>query len=330
MRPYESDGLTAYRQLPMVVVLPEHHRAGRGNPALLPPRGHQGGAARRRHLAVGRRAAACRRRAARHGQIQPHPRDRFRQPRRGGGAGRHQSGGVERGRKRRLLLRARPVLADRLYHRRQYRGKLRRHALPEIRHDHQQRARLRDRADDRRDAAHRRQALGRAGLRPSRPDHRLGGPARRGHRSDRAHLEEAGDRARGTDRLSRARRTPAQCVSAHHRRRHHPRRHGDDGRAGDSCRRRVHACRLSARRRGAAHRRARRTRGRGRSPDHAHRADRQGLQRDLGKVSNSEEERNCSGPGARRPFQRSGASRPITTAWTAPSRARNCRWCCTA
>ena len=38
MRPYESDGLTAYRQLPMVVVLPEYHRSGRARAALLPPR----------------------------------------------------------------------------------------------------------------------------------------------------------------------------------------------------------------------------------------------------------------------------------------------------
>ena len=47
----------------------------------------------------------------------------------------------------RLLLRARSVVADRLLDRRQRRGKFRRRALPEIRHDHQQRAGLRDRAD---------------------------------------------------------------------------------------------------------------------------------------------------------------------------------------
>ena len=65
----------------------------------------------------------------------------------------------------RLLLRARSVLADRLHHRRQRRGEFRRRALPEIRHDHQQRARLRDRADHRRGAAARRQASRRRGLR---------------------------------------------------------------------------------------------------------------------------------------------------------------------
>ena len=45
------------------------------------------------------------------------------------------------GRARRLLLRARSVLADRLHHRRQRGGEFRRRALPEIRPDHQQRAR---------------------------------------------------------------------------------------------------------------------------------------------------------------------------------------------
>ena len=67
MRPYESDGLTAYRQLPLVVVLPETTDQVAAGAALLPRQRHQGGAARRRHLAVRRRAAAGRRRAARHG-----------------------------------------------------------------------------------------------------------------------------------------------------------------------------------------------------------------------------------------------------------------------
>ena len=52
---------------------------------------------------------------------------------------------------------------------------------------------------------------------------------------------------------------------AHHRRRHHSGRHGDDGPAGDPRRRGIRPCRLSARRRGAADRRARRAAGRGRS-----------------------------------------------------------------
>ena len=36
MRPFESDGLTAYRQLPMVVVLPSTTAAGLAGAALLP------------------------------------------------------------------------------------------------------------------------------------------------------------------------------------------------------------------------------------------------------------------------------------------------------
>ena len=78
MRAFETDGLTAYRQLPLVVVLPETDRAGgRGARAYLPRAQHQGRAARRRHLAVGRRAAARRRRAAGHEPLQPHPRHRL-------------------------------------------------------------------------------------------------------------------------------------------------------------------------------------------------------------------------------------------------------------
>ena len=114
------------------------HRAGRGRASLLPRQWRPRGAARRRHLAVRRRAAARGRRAAWHGQVQPHPRDRLRQPRRRGRARRHQSRHQHGGRRQRLLLRARSVVADRLHHRRQRRGEFRRRALPEIRHDHQQ------------------------------------------------------------------------------------------------------------------------------------------------------------------------------------------------
>ena len=67
MRPYESDGLTAYRQLPMVVVLPETTEQVAAVLRYCHDNGIKRGAARRRHLAVRRRAAARRRRAARHG-----------------------------------------------------------------------------------------------------------------------------------------------------------------------------------------------------------------------------------------------------------------------
>ena len=134
-----------------------YDRTGLEGSEILLRAGHQGGAARLRHLAVRRRAAAGRRRAAGARQIQAHPRDRFRQPRGGDRARRHQPRDQPGGGACRLLLCARSVVADRLLDRRQCRGKFRRRALPEIRHDHQQRAGLRNRADVRRNPAHRRQ-----------------------------------------------------------------------------------------------------------------------------------------------------------------------------
>ena len=69
----------------------------------------------------------------------------------------------------------------------------------------------------------------------------------------------------------------------------------------------------------------------GRSSDRARRGDRevvpggelQGL--DVARRSGC-----CSGPAARRRSRRSDASRPTTTAWTAPSRAPGCRRCSSA
>ena len=264
MRPYESDGLTAYRQLPMVVVLPETteqvsrvlaycHAEG----IKVVPRGAgtslSGGALplddgvllgmakfnRIREIDFDNRVAV----------VEP------------GVTNLAVTQAVEHAG---LLLRARSVLADRLHHRRQRRGEFRRRALPQIRHDHQQSHRLRDRADDRRGGAHRRQASRRRRLRSARRHHRLGGPAWRRHRDHGAHPEEAGMRARAADRLCvvggrRRMRQPD------HRRRHHPGRHGDDGQAGDPRGRGVRPRRLPARCRGAVDRRGRRPAGRGRS-----------------------------------------------------------------
>ena len=205
MLPYESDGLMAYRQPPMVVVLPDTTEQVSQGPEILPRAGHQGGAARLRHLAVGRRAAAGRRRAAGPGQVQAHPRDRFRQPRGGDRAGRHQPRHQPGGGACGLLLCARSVVADRLLDRRQCRGEFRRRALPEIRHDHQQRAGLRDRADVGRGPAHRRQGGRERRLRPDGDHHRLGRPARRHHRSHGADPAEARDGARADGRFRRGR-----------------------------------------------------------------------------------------------------------------------------
>ena len=150
MRPYESDGLTAYRQLPMVVVLPETveqvcgvlrycHAEG----IKVVPRGAgtslSGGA-----LPLGDGVLLGMAKFNRIREIDFANRVVVVEP---GVTNLAITQAVEHSR---LLLRARPVLADRLHHRRQCGGEFRRRALPQIRRDHQQRAGLRDRADDRR------------------------------------------------------------------------------------------------------------------------------------------------------------------------------------
>ena len=65
LAPFETDALTAYRRVPLAVVLPATTAAGRGRAEILPPAGRQGRAARRRHLAVRRRHPAGGRRRAR-------------------------------------------------------------------------------------------------------------------------------------------------------------------------------------------------------------------------------------------------------------------------
>ena len=183
----------------------EHHGAGLRDPEAVRRGADQGGAARCRHLALGRRLAADRRHRAGSGQVQPHPGDRLREPLRGRPAGRHQSRHHPCGRARRLLLRARSVQPDRVHDRRQRRRELGRRALPEVRAHHQQHSRPRDGPAERRRGAPRRQAPGRRGLRPARPDDRLRGALGRGHRGHRAHPEEARVRARHAHGLSEQR-----------------------------------------------------------------------------------------------------------------------------
>ncbi len=118
---------------------------------VLPRERHQGRAARRRHLALRRRAAGRGRDRHRRRQDEPRARDRL---------SRTASSRVEAGitnlgitdavAERRLLLRARSVEPARLHDRRQHRHEFRRRPLPEIRRHHQQRARRQDRADGRR------------------------------------------------------------------------------------------------------------------------------------------------------------------------------------
>ena len=214
MRPYESDGLTAYRQLPMVVVLPETTdqvsavlRYCHDNGVKVVPRGAgtslSGGAL---PLADGVLLGMGKFNRIR--EIDFDNRVVVAEP------GVTNLAISARGRARGLLLRARSILADRLHHRRQRGGKFRRRALPQIRHDHQQHSRPRNGADDRRGAPPRRQASRRRRLRSPRHRHRLGRAARRRHRGDGAHPEEAGNRARRAGRLSRARRMPANASRA--------------------------------------------------------------------------------------------------------------------
>ena len=100
-------------------------------------------------------------------------------------------------------------------------------------------------------------------LRSDGDHHRVRRPARRHHRGHGADPAEAGDRARADGRLRRRSRRPANAWPDH-RRRDHSGRHGNDGQAGDPRRRSLRPCRLSARRRGAADHRTRWSRHRGR------------------------------------------------------------------
>ena len=174
MLPYESDGLMAYRQPPMVVVLPDtteqvskvlKYCYEQGIKVV--PRGSgtslSGGAL---PLADGVLLGLGKFKRIR--EIDFDNRVVVTEP------GRHQPRDQPGGGACRLLLRARSVVADRLLDRRQCRGEFRRGALPEIRHDHQQRARLRDRADVGRDPAHRRQGRGELRLRSDGHHHRFG------------------------------------------------------------------------------------------------------------------------------------------------------------
>ena len=136
-RTFETDALTAYRCLPLAVVLPESTeevsailRFCQENHIKVVPRGAgtslSGGA-----LPLEDAIVLCLSRMNKVLVHRPH------QPR-GACRGRHHQFGHHRcGRGRRLFLRARPVEPDRLHRRRQCRHQFRRRALPEIRRHHQ-------------------------------------------------------------------------------------------------------------------------------------------------------------------------------------------------
>ena len=155
-RTFETDALTAYRCLPLAVVLPATTeevsailRYCHENHIKVVPRGAgtslSGGALPLEDAIV--LVPLAHEQAARR---QP------RQSRRPGRGRHHQFAITDAVGARRLFLRARPVEPDRLHRRRQHRHEFRRRALPEIRRHHQQRARRPHRADDRRDRRYRR------------------------------------------------------------------------------------------------------------------------------------------------------------------------------
>ena len=75
LRTFECDGLTAYRQLPLIVVLPENTAQVSGVLAYCLGGRGQGRSSRCRHIVVRWRDAACRWNYTRSFEVQPHPRD---------------------------------------------------------------------------------------------------------------------------------------------------------------------------------------------------------------------------------------------------------------
>ena len=111
--------------------------------------------------------------------------------------------------------------------------------------------------DERRGHRHRRRLSRCSWLRFPRPDRWLGRPVRHRHRGDRAHPQSAGRRTADAARL-RLLGSRRRLRRRHHRRRHRAGRHRVHGQAGDPGLREFRRRRLPARRRGAAHRRGRR------------------------------------------------------------------------
>ena len=228
-----------------------------------------------------------------------------------------------------LLLRARPFLAARLHHRRQYRHELGRRALPQIRRHHQQPPRRPARHARRRDPRYRRRGDGRARLRSPRPRLRLRGPARDRHRGDGAHHSAAGRGAAGAVRLRFGRgREPLRRRD--HRRRHRSGGDGIHGQAGDRDLREFRPRRLSARRRSDADHRGR---GLGRRD---RRDARPGSARSPRRTTCARCASRCrrwkaprSGRAANRRSARPAGS-PTISAWTARCRPAGCRRRCSA
>ena len=241
--PYECDGLTAYRQRPLVVALPRDRKPGSGRAADLPFARRAGRGSRRGHGPVRWRHAA---RAGRHAvarQVQPHPQGRSGQPHRRRAVRRAQSGHQRGGGAARPVLRAGPFQPDRLHHRRQRRRKLGRCALPEVRPDAAQRAQGAGLHGGRRAGGIRQRGAGLRGLRPAERHHWQRRHARGGDRGDRQAGPQAAAGALHHGQLRR-RAQGGRCRRRGDRGGHHPGRPGDDGQAHDGRRRRLRACRL--------------------------------------------------------------------------------------
>ena len=206
------------------------HRPGIGGDGRLPPAGGEGGAARRRDLAVRRLAAVGRRGDPGARQVQPHPRYRHGQPLRRRPARRHQPGDQRGGEGGGVLLRPRPVEPDRLFDRRQRGGERRGRALPEIRPDHQQPARPRDGAARRRGDPVGRQTPRSRRSRPAGGGDRIGRPARHHHRGHGAPAAAPAGRPRFADGVP-VQRGGGGLRGGDHRRGDHSGRAGDDGQA---------------------------------------------------------------------------------------------------
>ena len=263
-------------------------------------------------------------------QVQAHPRDRSARAHGGRAAGRAQSRDLRSRRRVRPVLRARSVVADRLLDRRQRRRERGRRALPQVRPDACTTcaacAACSSPARSSSSAARRSTAPGYDLLALIT---RQRGPARRDHRDHRQAAAEAAD--------SRRSRSPRSTTS-----RRRARRSARSSRAGiipaglemmDQAATRaveqfVHAdypldaaAVLLVESDGTP----RGSRG-GDGGDPA-RADASPA-RPRSASRRTRRSACCSGPGARRRFPRSAASRPTTTASTARSRARRCRTCC--
>ena len=265
LRTYECDGLLGYRVRPQIVVLPGSTEEVAGCVKVRARAGHAGRTARCGDRALRRLAAERRFGRDRALADEEDPRGRSRQPRRARAARRDQPRHHARARRRRLVLRSRSELAERVHDRRQRRGELRRRALPEVRLHGEPRRGPHVGAARRRG---RRAGLARRRARVARL--RSGRRRRRQRRDDRDRHRGAGARAARAgagadavrnvplDRRSRRRRL------AHHRRRDRSGRDRDVRPARDRGDRGGDGRRLAARRRRAAAdgRRRRRSGGR--------------------------------------------------------------------